>query len=80
MESQRNLDEDSPAFNLTEKDRENLARKDEDFEPHTWDNLKQIIGTVNLSAPDVKLTRSSKQSSRQSTTLAVGSKTILAMD
>ncbi|KAL8858305.1 MAG: hypothetical protein Q9178_005168 [Gyalolechia marmorata] len=50
MESQRSLDEDSPAFNLTEKDRENLARKDEDFEPHTWDNLKQIIANNDLES------------------------------
>ncbi|KAL8996758.1 MAG: hypothetical protein Q9188_006492 [Gyalolechia gomerana] len=35
-----------PAFELTEKDRQNLARKDEDFQPHTWENLKQIIAKI----------------------------------
>lgn len=42
-------EEDIPAFELTEKDCQNLARKDEDFQPHTWENLKQIIG--NLTPP-----------------------------
>lgn len=37
-------EETPPAFDLTDKDRENLARTDEQFEPHTWENLKEIIG------------------------------------
>ena len=48
MGSQDNLDDVTPAFDLTDKDRENLASKDEDFQPHTWTNLKHIIGTVTL--------------------------------
>ena len=42
MQSQ--LEDEIPAFELTNKDRENLARKDSDFQPHTWDDLKGIIG------------------------------------
>ncbi|KAL8653752.1 MAG: hypothetical protein Q9226_003716 [Calogaya cf. arnoldii] len=48
MGSQENLDADPPAFGLTDKDRENLARKDEDFTPHTWTNLKHIIANNDL--------------------------------
>ena len=39
-------EDETPAFQLTDKDRQNLARRDEDFQPHTWENLKQIIGTL----------------------------------
>lgn len=44
MNCQETLDENAPAFNLSDKNHENLARKDEDFEPHTWENLRGIIG------------------------------------
>jgi hypothetical protein len=40
-------DEDAP-FPLTELDRIGLNQKDEDFKLHTWDDLKQIIGTITL--------------------------------
>ncbi|KAL8754360.1 MAG: hypothetical protein Q9199_004405 [Rusavskia elegans] len=50
MESQEDLDDDPPAFDLTDKDRENLARKDEDFKPHTWTNLKHIIANNDLES------------------------------
>ncbi|GAA5230629.1 hypothetical protein GCM10025794_33870 [Massilia kyonggiensis] len=33
-----------PAFNLTDTDREVLAMTDDQFVPHDWDNLKDIIG------------------------------------
>lgn len=49
MGSPEELDDDPPAFDLTDKDRDNLARKDEDFEPHTWTDLKHIIGLVTCS-------------------------------
>lgn len=49
MESPEDLDDDPPAFDLTDKDRDNLARKDEDFEPHTWTDLKHIIGLDTFS-------------------------------
>ncbi|KAL8708879.1 MAG: hypothetical protein Q9220_006335 [cf. Caloplaca sp. 1 TL-2023] len=48
------LDEEPPAFDLTDKDRENLARKDEDFEPHSWENLKQIIEFLRRWPSDLK--------------------------
>ena len=31
-------------FDLTDTDRENLAGGDEKFQPHDWEDLKQIIG------------------------------------
>lgn len=37
--------DDTPApFPLTAVDRSVLAMTDEEFQPHTWDDLKQIIG------------------------------------
>ncbi|KAL8736994.1 MAG: hypothetical protein Q9181_002134 [Wetmoreana brouardii] len=39
-----------PPFPLTETDRENLARSDSEFQPHTWENLKQIIVTNDLES------------------------------
>lgn len=46
MGSQEDLNDEIPAFDLSDKDRENLARKDEDFQPHTWTSLKHIIGSI----------------------------------
>ena len=37
-------------FNLTKLDREILAQTDEQFEPHTWEELKQIIGRCGAVA------------------------------
>lgn len=34
---------------LTDSDRENLALGDENFKPNTWEELKQTIGSVDLS-------------------------------
>lgn len=34
---------DSLPFNLTEVDRETLAMTDEEFVPHSWEELKDII-------------------------------------
>lgn len=31
-------------FPLTDMDRDNLAQTDDQFQPHTWQELKQIIG------------------------------------
>lgn len=31
---------------LTPTDRENLAGGDENFKPHNWDDLKEIIGSI----------------------------------
>ena len=36
--------EDLP-FNLTDRDRKILSLTEEEFHPHTWEELKQIIGT-----------------------------------
>ena len=35
-------------FELTETDLENLAGGDEKFQPHNWENLKHIIGSIYL--------------------------------
>ena len=32
-------------FNLTSADHDVLASTDADFEPHSWDELKEILGT-----------------------------------
>lgn len=37
-------DVDELPFELTTTDRQNLAQGDEKFQPHTWDELKDIIG------------------------------------
>ena len=34
-------------FELTPTDHENLAQGDANFKPHTWDELKEIIGKYN---------------------------------
>ncbi|KAF7168972.1 hypothetical protein CNMCM5623_001853 [Aspergillus felis] len=39
-----------PAFNLTDTDREVLAMTDDQFVPHDWDNLKDIIARNDLGA------------------------------
>ena len=36
---------------LTPTDRENLARGDENFKPHNWEDLKQIIGSIHKPLP-----------------------------
>ena len=49
--------EDVP-FDLTETDHENLAQGDEKFRPHTWDELKDIVGIYYLNRlPSVLLLR-----------------------
>ena len=35
-------------FELTETDRKNLLAGDEHFKPHTWNELKDIIGSTRL--------------------------------
>ena len=40
--------EDMP-FDLTETDHENLAQGDEKFRPHTWGELKDIVGICYLN-------------------------------
>lgn len=37
-------------FNLTDLDRQILAQTDEEFHPHSWDELKQIIGKSPISS------------------------------
>ena len=34
---------------LTPTDRENLAGGDENFKPHNWDDLKKIIGILQMN-------------------------------
>ena len=35
-------------FNLTDVDRETLAQTDEEFIPHSWEDLKDIVGLCCL--------------------------------
>ena len=35
-------------FELTKTDLENLAGGDEKFQPHNWEDLKHIIGSIHL--------------------------------
>lgn len=39
-------DVDELPFELTTTDRQNLTQGDENFQPHTWDELKDIIGII----------------------------------
>ena len=43
--------EDVAPFPLTAVDKEQLALNDEEFEPHTWDEIKQIIGVMCSQIP-----------------------------
>ena len=38
-------------FNLTDVDRATLAQTDEEFIPHSWEELKDIIGGPCLGPP-----------------------------
>ena len=38
--------EDELPFPLTDIDRAHLKLSDDEFEPHTWDQLKTIIGAL----------------------------------
>ncbi len=42
---------DPMPFNLTDVDRATLAQTDEEFIPHSWEELKDIIGGPCLSPP-----------------------------
>ncbi len=46
-------DNDPSPFPLTTVDRAVLAMTDEEFHPHTWDELKQIIGLCYCPPIDV---------------------------
>ena len=43
LEDETTTNEELP-FPLTDVDRHNLSLTDAEFVPHTWDELKQIIG------------------------------------
>jgi hypothetical protein len=43
--------ENAAPFPLTATDREQLALTDAEFQSHTWDELKQIIGAANSLCP-----------------------------
>ena len=42
------LQEAPQPFPLTSLDRLILAQKDNEFEPHTWEDLKEIISTLGI--------------------------------
>ncbi|PYI01427.1 hypothetical protein BO78DRAFT_17117 [Aspergillus sclerotiicarbonarius CBS 121057] len=39
----------SPPFELSEADKESLLMKEQDFTPHTWNDIKQVIANGDLS-------------------------------
>ena len=41
------LDRQSITLNLSETDIASLNKRDEDVEPHSWDELKRIIGIAS---------------------------------
>ena len=43
--------DDVSAFPLTDLDRKILSMTDEEYTPHTWENLKEIIRTYHFSPP-----------------------------
>jgi len=43
------LDKQPPPFPLTERDKWLLSISDDEFTPHSWDNLKQIIGEQEMA-------------------------------
>jgi hypothetical protein len=43
--------EKSSPFPLTDKDRYNLSLQDAEFYPHTWEELKAIIGVLDCLYP-----------------------------
>lgn len=44
-------------FELTPTDRQILAQGDANFKPHTWDEIKEIIGTIQYMVMKAKLTK-----------------------
>lgn len=48
--------EDLP-FEITETDRQNLIQGDEKFQPLTWEDLRDIIGTKGQDSASVRLLR-----------------------
>lgn len=44
-------DVDKLPFELTASDRQSLAQGDENFQPHDWDELKEIIGINHFDYP-----------------------------
>lgn len=46
---------DSSKFSLTELDHQLLAMKDEDFVPHDWNNLREIIGESKTDQESLNL-------------------------
>lgn len=49
--SKANGDSDPLPFNLTDVDRATLAQTDEEFIPHSWEELKDIVGLYSLGSP-----------------------------
>lgn len=66
-------DEEKFPFPLTAVDRYNLSLKDDDFEPHTWNELKQIIGTVIsvTGSMEARLIVLSRQQARDTSKMAI---------
>ena len=66
---------DSTKFSLTALDHQLLAMKDEEFVPHDWNNLREIIGESKTdpeslsspTGPELPLTSSSTNSPQHGT-------------
>jgi hypothetical protein len=57
-------DEENPNWNLTEVDRMLLRQTDEEYEPHSWNELKQIICMLlipQFHKVPIKLTKHTKK-------------------
>ena len=59
LEDEAATEEEYP-FPLTDVDRHNLSLSDEQFKPHTWEELKQIIGWLMHHEVTIDLTTSQR--------------------
>jgi hypothetical protein len=48
-----NANDEPLPFNLTDVDHATLAQTDEEFIPHSWEELKGIVGGCSLGLPQL---------------------------
>jgi hypothetical protein len=51
----------APVFHLTDKDKEILAMRDEDYKLQTWEELKELICTSHLHASMIEVVADARQ-------------------
>lgn len=54
LDARRKLIE-SATFNLTDVDRQTLLQTDDEFIPHTWRELKEIVGEMIMFLPSLRV-------------------------